>query len=360
MVRNYDEFAKQYKAEFEKRSKGYPFPEIEFVSEWVNKQYSSFPQITISLPVCNQEDLISYTFESLITNVTKPAQLILVLDNCIDGTEISVEKAVKELEVKGSKISNLLIFRTRKDIFESSCDNFALSLCNTDYFLTIQADNFLNDGDFVSRAITCLENHPDIAGISARGIVPFDHPRQFPHRNSKLRQLMNAPSKYMPQFFKNTFLGPFSSNLKFFGDVSAPPKSYMKYSTKRKFELYIGEAVVRGPILWRSWPLKDVGGFNDVAYFLGWDDYDVCFRLLRDHKFRVGFLPSNCFSLVNTGTNSHPRSLETKEEYNNREILAFAFKGEISSFWAERAAGKSSYAFSWEKRSIHGGSRASD
>lgn len=206
------------------RSNGYLLPKIQFVSEWKNYDEGLFPQITISLPVCNQENLISFTLKSLVTNLVTPARLILILDNCTDGTEASVDRAIKELQLEKSKISNLVIFRTENDIFEASCDNFALSLSSTDYFLTIQADNFLNDRDFVSRSISCLENHPDIAGISARGLVPFDHPRMFPHRNSKIRQLMNAPSKFMPRFFKNTFLGPFTSKLGFFGDVSSPLK----------------------------------------------------------------------------------------------------------------------------------------
>lgn len=353
MIRNYAELAKKYMVEFESRSNGYSLPEIQFVSEWKNHNYGPLPQITISLPVCNQERLISHTLKSLVTNLEIPAQLILILDNCTDGTSASVDRAVKELQLDQSKVSNLLIFQTENDIFEASCDNFALSLSNTEYFLTIQADNFLNDRNFVSRAISCFENHCDLGGISARGVVPFDHPRLFPHRNSKFRQLINAPSKFMPRVFKNTFLGPFNSKLAFFGDVSTPPRSHMRFSVKEKRHLFIGEAVVRGPILWRTKPLKDIGGFNDVAYFLGWDDYDVAYRLLCNEGLRVAYLPSSCFSLINTGTNSYPRSSETQKEYKNREILASAFEGGISNYWSERTAGRSSEVFIWEKRPIY-------
>jgi GT2 family glycosyltransferase len=197
-----------------------------------------------------------------------------------------------------------------------------------------------------------MQKYSDLSAISTRGIVPFDHPRKIKLRNSRLRQVINFPSRKFPEIFAKTYLGPFKSGIGFFGDTSSPPFSRLKFSKRASRTIFIGEAVVRGPILWRSDHLKLVNGFNDVAYFLGWDDYDASFRLFTVFNFRVAYLPSKAHSRVNSGTNSFTRSEETKLEYKRREDLASKFPGSISKYWFSREDENSEIKIKWERRKI--------
>jgi hypothetical protein len=343
-------FAAEYRRDFIVRSGGYDFPEIDYIGTWENTSHDLSPLITASMPICNQEGLIQDVLKSFFLYAQTPTQLVLCLDACRDGTEGQVKDFLDSVNPSETKVIQVVMFRTNVDIFESSSDNFILSLTETPYFLTIQADNFLNDPSFLPRAIQAMELFPDISGLSARGVVPFDHPRRRPHRESRLRQVINLPSRFFPKFFRIKYLGPFGSRYNFFGDISTPPHSKLAFSSKASRCAYLGEVVVRGPILWKSQDLKKCNGFNDIAYFLGWDDYDLCYRLFKDHKLRVGFLPSSSYSLVNTGTNSFPRSTETQLEYDRRERLASENIGAIDDFWNLRDDSEIEIECDWERR----------
>jgi GT2 family glycosyltransferase len=208
----------------------------------------------------------------------------------------------------------------------------------------------LNDSTYLTRAIQALEHFPDLSGLSARGVVPFDHPRRIPHRNSRTRQLINLPSKFFPKVFSIRFLGPFGSKYSFFGDVSTPPYTRLWFSKKALRYVFVGESVVRGPILWRTSHLKLCNGFNDVGYFLGWDDYDLCYRLFNEYNLRTGYLASSAYSLINTGTNSFLRSSQTQIEYERREYLATLHQGSISEYWNLREFHHLELESNWERR----------
>jgi hypothetical protein len=257
-----------YQANFISRSGGFPFPEIQYLGTWEYNSSGIEPTVTASMPICNQEKNIQSILYSLFSSVNIETILILVLDACTDKTENQVRNFLESEQSQNTKICEVVIYRTATDIFESSCDNFAFSLTKTPFFLTIQADNFLNDQTFLSRSIEAMKQFSDLSGVSARGVVPFDHPRKKPHKESRIRQALNMPSRIFPRVFKFSFLGPFNSKLGFFGDVSKPPQSHLIFSSKAARCVFLGESIVRGPILWRSQHLALCNGFDDVAYFL--------------------------------------------------------------------------------------------
>lgn len=347
---NFQDSALDYAKNFTERSNGFPFPRIEFLDSWNFPIHEGEAVVTASLPVCNQEALIEGILVDFFKNVSVPAKLIIILDACVDKSEIRVREFLNSAHKLKSSVNQVVLFRTSTDIFESSCDNFSLKLAETPYFMTIQADNFLDDPTFLPRAINAISCIPELTAVSTRGVVPLDHPRRIPHRSSTIRKLLNLPARVNPKMFKSTFLGPFSSSLAFYGDVSTPPASKLRYSKRAAQCVFLGEAVVRGPIIWTTAHLKLINGFNDVSYFLGWDDYDASYRLYCEFKFRVGYLPSSCYSLVNTGTNSFPRSISTLEQYSLREDLATRSQGLISEYWKLRDAGRIDLGIKWKKR----------
>ena len=107
----------------------------------------------------------------------------------------------------------------------------------------------------------------------------------------------------------------------------------MKFTSTELNNVYLGEAIIRGPIVWRTSPLKTLGGINDVAFFLGWDDYDLSWRLWRQYRMRVAYLPAYSYSVPNTGTNSKVRKVATEEQYSIRKQIAALNPGELSTLW---------------------------
>ena len=351
-MQDYAQKAEEYVRAFQIRSSGFNLPELEFVDKWTNLRATQKPVVTASMPVCNQAIRIINILTDFFENVTIPTKLIIIFDACNDSSESVVRNFLAFNDELSPSVTEIILFKTQTDFFESSCDNFALSLSDTSYFLTIQADNFLSDKTFLPRAVEAIETFSDLAAVSTRGVVPFDHPRRKQLKVSRIRQLMNLPSRKFPRIFHSTFLGAFSQGLSFFGDVSTPPMTKLKFSKRASRTVYVGEAVVRGPILWKTDYLKKVGGFNDVAYFLGWDDYDISYRLLHKNNSRVGYMPSSAYSLTSTGTNSFPRSAKTQAEYKRREELASRNPGEISRYWDQRDMGLINLSHRWERRTF--------
>jgi GT2 family glycosyltransferase len=108
----------------------------------------------------------------------------------------------------------------------------------------------------------------------------------------------------------------------------------MVYSRNQYKKIYFGEAVIRGPIIWRADYFKRLGGFDDVSYYLGRDDCDLSFRGQRS-GFSVGYTPINAHSIASEGTSRKPRSIKTLVNLKKREILAEKFRGELRCYWDE-------------------------
>ena len=74
-------------------------------------------------------------------------------------------------------------------------ENIALSLTETQYFKSIQADIYLNDISFQKRALSALEQNQDLAGVSAKAVLPFSDPRKKPLKHSTSRFIYNIKTK---------------------------------------------------------------------------------------------------------------------------------------------------------------------
>jgi hypothetical protein len=103
--------------------------------------------------------------------------------------------------------------------------------------------------------------------------------------------------------------------------------------TKREFEtLFVGDAIIRGPLIWDAQKFSELGTFNDVAFFLGRDDCDICLRASHK-KWIVGYLPCFYVSRSLNGTSRKPRSADTVKAMNARSDLSLLFPGELHKFW---------------------------
>lgn len=301
---------------------------VKFLSKNVNNQNAKF---TISMPICNQEKIIKDVLRSLFCNISEPSDLVFVIDACKDNSESVLIKFIRENFDYFSLIMSVTIVRSRVDLFEATCDKFALSITRTQYFMSIQSDIYLNDKSFQQRATRAFELFPEVSGISGKAVLPFRDPRIMPLKQSYSRFFLNIKTKLLGK--GSLRLGFFGSSDIYFGDVSVMPKMRMKFSKRELNRVYLGDAIIRGPAIWRTSSLIEIGGINDIAYFLGWDDYDLSWRLWHKLGLRVGYLPCASYSIPNSGTNSKLRLVEAEIQYKLRDKLSKMNHGELATLW---------------------------
>jgi GT2 family glycosyltransferase len=127
-------------------------------------------------------------------------------------------------------------------------------------------------------------------------------------------------------------LGPYAYGLKYFGDISDPPKTKMDFTSREFQKIYFGEAVIRGPIIWKSDLFEFFSGFNDISYVLGRDECDLCFRA-SNNGFIVGYIPSLSYSFKEMGTSRKIRTPDVQNDLIKREKIAKENPGELTLFW---------------------------
>jgi GT2 family glycosyltransferase len=150
-----------------------------------------------------------------------------------------------------------------------------------------------------------------------------------------LLSFSNFFTKLAPRVFRKRRLGLYFGGVDYFGDTSGFPFPRMKFSRREKNTLFIGEAVIRGPIVWSSEKFRHLGGFNDVAFFLGRDDCDLSLRGMQ-RGYTVGYLPCEQISNPNHGTTRKPRTEEVHARLEERNVLHLAHPGTLDFYWDTR------------------------
>ena len=310
-----------YRAKFYK-SNNYVLPTLQVLKVYRQRKCANEScRITISLPVCNQEKIISEVLKSVLRNTEIASNLVLILDACHDNSEVRVINAIESL-FGSSNVQRIILLKSNGDLFESTCENIAFELMKSEYFLSLQADIILHDNTFLSRAIIAFEKYSDLLGLSGRAIIPASN-RKKKFLNRTFSILFSVVNNLFSKISKVKKLSPFYSNSNYFGDLSAPPNNKMMFSRKQLSKVYIGDSIIRGPILWRSKYLKELGLFRDDKYFLGGDERDISIKGFNQFGYKVGYLPTSCFSYLWTGTSHNPqlRTEETLNSLNSRKRL---------------------------------------
>jgi len=340
----------EFRDEFMINSEGYELPEICFDSKYESEKTNDSAVLTLAIPVCNQAEIIESILDTLFQSLILPSKIILVLDACFDDTEIKIKKFLLNRNKLSEQVLDVTILKSTEDLFEATCEAICLKFTSTDYFVSLQSDIYMKDPTFFDRAIAAMIKFPDIAGISGKAVVPIYPSFIFPFKKGLLRSILNFPTRLIGK--GPLFLGRFGSPHIYFGDVSRPQATVMRFSKRTRQTIFLGQSIIRGPILWRTSSLFEVGGINHKSYFLGWDDYDVSYRLWKVLNQRVGYLPSDCYSIPYSGTNSKPRTELADRIYSERNELAKRFPGELDAFWKNPRKESTDLLPPYEKRRI--------
>ena len=312
----------------------YQLPKINYLGSFVpNSRNFSKSEIYVCIPIKNQGKSIFQILEALFESISCNFSVGVVLDNCTDNTEQEVLKFISERARINKKLQRFDLLSSDGELFEATCENLLFQFCQEKYFMSLQADIHMIDDSFIERSIKAFDQNSHLLGISGRAIVGYGLNKKMA-QNLVTRVLINLPNLIAPRVWRKRRLGPATSREGYFGDSSRYPDSSMQFSAKQLEKIYPGQAIIRGPLIWRTDFFEQLGGLDDLAYFLGRDDCDLCLRGWLRFEYFVAYLPCRSYSNPLEGTTRKPRAPRAVEELQKRADLANSFKGQLSSLWA--------------------------
>jgi GT2 family glycosyltransferase len=323
----------EYKRRFDRKASPYILPSINYEWSFTTQELKlDKAEIYVAIPVKNQEEGIFSILESLCESIDSYFSMGLVLDNCTDKT---FQEVCKFLSLVGKNVANLArvdVLTSGGDLFEATCENLLFELCKEPFFMSLQADIFLADKSFVTRSLRAFHQNQELAGISGRARVSF-------HKNPEMaqpriiRSIVSMGNYVAPKIFRWRKLGWHPKRTGYFGDISDYPKSRMRFTRRNLLTIYTGEAIIRGPLIWRSETFRKLAGYNDVSYFLGRDDCDLSLRARLSYGMFVAYLPSRSYSYSHAGTTRKERDSKAIAELLAREELSRLHPGRLHDYW---------------------------
>ena len=334
-ISKFQELIESYRIDFQNRSKGFELPNINYIGcfqKTVKNNESLDSKIFVSIPVKNQAQIIISVITTLIENTNQTFTIGLLFDNCDDESERVCRDFFKANFRNFEKLSQVLFIRSLGDLFEATCENILLLFCSSPYFVSMQADIYLADKSFFERSLKGFDKVPNLFALSGRAVILLKQKSIFYRIILSLYVGLCRVIELLRLKMKQKILGPYFRGLKYFGDISDPPKTRMNFNSREFQTIFLGEAVIRGPIIWRSEIIKHLSGFNDVAHVLGRDECDMSLRA-SNIGYVVGYLPTLSYSYKEMGTSRKKRTVEVQKQLSDREKIAAQNPSDLSLFW---------------------------
>ena len=303
------------------------------------ERYSSSnerPILSVVMPVFNQEAVITKTLDSLVETLTTPCELILIDDSSEDSSLSLMLAWTRGLSRKGIKpIKDVFVYTSKRQMFETACDNFGFSLSRGTYVLEVQADIHMTEVGFDDRMVQAMGLDPEILALSGKGTETFESafrlmiskggttvsrgPTPFRHFLNTLL----APLYYTSHFLRRRALKgrspgeniaragmvePFPSEQMFRLSGLAGDPAAETISQYPRDKIWLGETVMRGPLIFNRDFLDGLGGLDGNSFFLGYDDHDLCLRAAQS-GLKVGYLPVGYTSEFQWGSSRKRRTL---------------------------------------------------
>jgi glycosyltransferase involved in cell wall biosynthesis len=298
------------------------------------------PEITIVIPVYNQEKNIKKVLSNIINNLVLTAQIIIINDNSSDETLNVITDWAK---LENTPKYSFEIYSFKKSVYETACDSFGISIAKSRYIIEIQADMIITDRGFDNRLLEAITNRSDTLIISGKGthtwkeasedyIKSLGSPLAF-SRNLlifTINQLRGYTGNYFRKFLKIKNINLISniSNKQIDEDAKLLPNQIQfklnpragilgsdiflphSYTSDQKRIIYYGETVMRGPVIIDKEKYFEIGGLDLTRFFLGGDDHDLTLRAWKQKKYRSGYTPLEFYSPILSGTTRKSRSLK--------------------------------------------------
>jgi glycosyltransferase involved in cell wall biosynthesis len=305
------------------------------------------PDVSVVVPIFNQQQLLRHNLSQLANCMRMNWELILIDDSSTDNSLKVVMEWAQDAREDSALLLRLRVLRTKRQQFETICDAIGFSLATAPHVLEVQSDMELTEPGFDYKLVSAMNSQLDIFMISGRGCHPFKetaegvrltiektnnrflflnlilaefisfahsltgffhsgradwigkHPRitQNSQQSQGLNQILPDASVFSIEGRAGR-LGSLISEEIDVGDLSTG-------------QIWVGQTVMRGPLLIKRDRLESLGSLDTRAFFLGNDDHDLAYRAFFTNGYRTGFVPVGFKSPIHHGSTRKTRSLST-------------------------------------------------
>jgi hypothetical protein len=262
-------------------------------------------------------------------------------DASTDGTYqeivLTAERIVHGREITVDLVSN------SKAVYETRCDHLGLELSETKYVIELQADMLLDDRGFDKRLVSLMDLNPDLIALSGRGTEPLlpiirryrlNAGSEIAKGSTLTRHIINLLIAKIGSMKSLTLTKPTQAPrqqpiLNFDQDVYPTPESFTLTGSAGRLgtlinqrlkpdeklgSIWLGQTVMRGPLIIDREKYFQVGGLETKSFFLGFDEHDLFLRAYIVAGYRVGFTPVIFDSPLDNGTTRRRRKLRQEIE----------------------------------------------
>lgn len=322
------------------------YQRVETISIF-EKSPLKIPEISIVMPVFNQELILPLVIEKLIRSMTLTFEIIFIDDASEDASLIKIlETCSREFEYQCPNFLSYSVYQNKKSKFETYCDSFGFSKSKGKFLLEVQSDMIIDDYGFDERLVQAMNQFPELFAISGRGTEPIDviakdymaYHQNFSFRVfqilvSVLRQIKftTNPIRYAPDrpsvssfavteneelFLEREDFGATGRAGRLGNDLFKSPR--LQDIEKRL--IYFGDTVMRGPLLIRKDMYFQIGGLDTDTFFLGYDDHDLFCRGIIRQNWRVAYSPVIFCSPIGMGSTRKMRSIRQLVSFHREEL----------------------------------------
>ena len=336
------------------------------------------PLTSVVVPFFNQEEIILRNLSSLAEAMASEWELILIDDASKDDSfRIALDWAKCALQYSPNLV-RVRLLQNSKELFETECDSIGFQAATGKYLLEIQIDMKLYEHAFDLKLINALSAHNDIFMISGRGTTSlmecaidfmattnrYQGALAFPKLIIRIVLELTLIRRVAASLFRASKkmvqpIGSRSINLKEHSQTKICPSQAefeitgnagrlgaqidfrLSESFQKLRKIWLGQTVMRGPLMIDRNLYSSIGGLDNDHFFLGNDDTDLAYRGYREKKLRCGFVPVGFDSPLDQGSTRRRSSTKTqiiKELksfmiYRNRSSSAL-YKLGTSELWS--------------------------
>ena len=294
-----------------------------------------YPEIDIVVTFFNHQKIVRLVLDGIISNIGCLVNLIIIDDCSEDKTVKVVRKFLKSLKThsqdSNSQVISYILIKNLTSKFESASANLATNFALTNRIIYIQGDQLIRHKNFDQRMLDIINKNPRIFCVSGRGIHRFiDLKIEFNEYYSESKYLANLKRwKFEVFIFRNyirqklilkqkniqpipalcekDFDTVFRTNgTAGFLDSEVFGEKNIKNFLNNKF--FIGQTVMRGPVIYRIEDLYSLNYFNEEAFFLKFDDHELNLKARLVLGKACAYIPVNSIDVYQEGATRKARS----------------------------------------------------
>lgn len=205
---------------------------------------------SINLTIHNKAFLLKRVLDGIKNNTINTYELVIVLDGCIDESELIVDSFI--LSNPSIKIKKLYA----SNVFETKANNIAAKNSEGDYIIIVQDDMIIKEYGWNLRMLKPIDKFDDVFAVTARTAHNW---------------ILNSNSKDI-------------NSLEFHGNDWADILFHTDHANRNNIDrqtFAIRDSVNRGPLLLKHSILQKLNYFDEQFCPQDMDDHDLCYRALK-------------------------------------------------------------------------------